>query len=104
MFFFVYSKDGPAIKSLKVLNGSTALENSSVLLECEVESNPAPDIEWTFKNELLRDISFTAGRSYYTIARATCFQTGIYSCTANNSIDEQAYNVRKEVELFVNCE
>lgn len=96
--------DGPDVKNLLVINGSTVRENVTAVLECDVDSNPASSIKWTFNNDLISDYDNNERQRFYYIRETTCYHTGTYRCSAKNTISEQDYNASKEVNLHVVCE
>ncbi|XP_055956832.1 fibroblast growth factor receptor 1-like isoform X1 [Patella vulgata] len=71
-------------------------ENSSVTINCLVESIPAARVSWSRSQQ--------GGQLYsgsqYTIPKASCQHTDNYTCTASNNIGQP---VSKTIPLYVRC-
>lgn len=71
-----------APRSVWVNVSSEVMEGSSVMLHCEVDSNPPPRISWMFGDqELLWD---TASNVSLSLDDVTPAQEGIYTCVGDN--------------------
>ena len=89
-------------------NSTVVLEDSSVLLMCDVFGDPLPDIMWrkdsgdlindpsggltiTFETELeVNGPSINIRRSNFTIEKASIFDTGEYECFSINGVGTAA--------------
>ncbi|XP_053372923.1 protein turtle-like [Mercenaria mercenaria] len=75
-------------------------ENDTVILKCNVDSNPGSDVSVYYKDNVL--MSQTDSKSLaYSIVSVTCIDRGEYSCVGFNQ-----YNVNlssKSLHLFVTC-
>lgn len=72
--------DGP--RSVWVNASAEVMEGSTVMLHCEVDSNPHPRISWTFGDqELLWD---TASNISLILDDVTPANEGIYTCIGDN--------------------
>lgn len=82
-----YILDGPSVNNF-LINGSnfTVKENSTVLLSCTFDGNPAPHNIWEKNNIILSPALENNGQSLYTIQSVQCEDNGNYSCVANNSL------------------
>lgn len=78
--FYSYVPDAP--RSVWVNVSSEVMEGSSVMLHCEVDSNPPPRISWLFgETELLWD---TASNLSLFLDDVTPIKEGIYTCVGDN--------------------
>ncbi|XP_076831925.1 myelin-associated glycoprotein isoform X3 [Brachyhypopomus gauderio] len=62
------------------------MEGSSVVLHCDVDSNPPPRISWHFKDEEL--MSDTASNSSLSLESLSPEQEGVYTCVGDNGYGE----------------
>ncbi|XP_021340454.1 hemicentin-1-like isoform X2 [Mizuhopecten yessoensis] len=93
----------PEIDSLEYNQGDADVtEDGSKTLICKVESVPKSTITWYYKNN---DTNlFTAAdvlESSYTLTTAGCLDTGLYTCSARNSVSNTA--VTKDIRINVLC-
>lgn len=78
--YYTIFPDAP--RSVWVNVSSEVMEGSSVMLHCEVDSNPPPRISWLFgENELLWD---TASNLSLFLDDVTPTKEGIYTCVGDN--------------------
>ncbi|XP_067367042.1 myelin-associated glycoprotein isoform X2 [Channa argus] len=71
-----------APRSVWVNVSSEVMEGSSVVLHCEVDSNPPPRISWMFgEQELQWDTAFNISLSLDDVSPA---QEGVYTCVGDN--------------------
>lgn len=73
------------------------MEGSSVVLHCDVDSNPAPMIIWYFGDKELT--SETASNSSLSLENLTPEQEGVYTCFGDNGYG----NMNTSMYLAVNC-
>ncbi|CAG2238298.1 unnamed protein product [Mytilus edulis] len=94
----------PTILRLQASNGNMVDEHQSVTFQCEVDSNPAPDITWIHSTTgtLLNKVE-KVFKSNFTILKTECLQTGTYRCQASNVIGDMSKTVYAEIDLFVLC-
>lgn len=87
-----------APRSVWVNVSSEVMEGSSVMLHCEVDSNPPPRISWMFGDqELLWD---TASNVSLSLDDVTPAHEGLYTCVGDNG-----YGVMNtSLYLAVKCE
>ncbi|XP_055956836.1 uncharacterized protein LOC130010434 [Patella vulgata] len=90
-------QDQPIIRELKSDAVDNIIdENSSVTIDCLVESIPAARVSWSRSQQ--------GGQLYsgsqYTIPKASCQHTDNYTCTASNNIGQP---VSKTIPLVVRC-
>lgn len=77
---FCFLTDAP--RSVWVNVSSEVMEGSSVMLHCEVDSNPPSRISWMFgEEEVLWD---TASNISLSLNDVTPAQEGIYTCVGGN--------------------
>lgn len=77
---FIILSDAP--RSVWVNVSSEVMEGSSVMLHCEVDSNPPSRISWMFGDEeLLWD---TASNISLSLDDVTPAQEGVYTCIGDN--------------------
>ncbi|CAG2244369.1 CD113 [Mytilus edulis] len=95
----------PTILRLQASNGNMVDEHQSVTFQCEVDSNPAPDITWIHSTTgtLLNKVE-KVFKSNFTILKTECLQTGTYRCQASNVIGDMSKTVYAEIDLYVLCE
>ncbi|NP_001300786.1 myelin-associated glycoprotein isoform X2 [Danio rerio] len=72
------------------------MEGSSVVLHCDVDSNPAPMITWYFGDKEL--MSETASNSSLSLENLTPEQEGVYTCVGDNGYG----NMNTSMYLAVN--
>ncbi|XP_021363704.1 uncharacterized protein LOC110456959 [Mizuhopecten yessoensis] len=93
----------PEIDSLEYNQGyANVTEHGSKTLICKVESVPSSTITWYFKSNDTK--LFTATdvlESSYTLTTAGCLDTGLYTCSARNSVSNTA--VTKNIRINVLC-
>ncbi|XP_021352851.1 hemicentin-2-like [Mizuhopecten yessoensis] len=93
----------PEIDSLEYNQGDADVtEHGSKTLICKVESVPSSTITWYYKNNGTK--LFTATdvlESNYTLTTAGCLDTGLYTCSARNSVSNTA--VTKDIRINVLC-
>ncbi|XP_060066961.1 hemicentin-2-like [Ylistrum balloti] len=90
----------PKILSLMYTQGNADItENASKSMVCTVESYPASTITWYYKanNTQLATISDVL-KSTYTLSNGGCLDTGLYTCSARNSVS----NTPTTMDLPVN--
>lgn len=58
------------------------MEGSSVVLHCDVDSNPVPQISWFFGDEEL--MTDTASNASLYLESLTAEQEGLYTCVGDN--------------------
>ncbi|XP_071175377.1 hemicentin-2-like [Mytilus edulis] len=82
------------------INGSNFIvnENTTAILSCNFDGNPAPQNTWEKNNQILSDEDENKQRSY-KIQPVRCEDTGNYSCVANNSIGMSS----AQQSMFVTC-
>ncbi|XP_048241060.1 contactin-2-like [Haliotis rufescens] len=91
----------PQILTLSInhaTNRVTVTEHDSITLMCSVDSNPLSTVK-LMKGTKELTAAFNSQTVEYKWT-ADCRHGGIYSCAAENSIDEPA---RRHLELFVGC-
>ena len=86
-----------------MIDRNEIVENDTVTIQCKVESNPLPKMEWTFENKTLNEGNHDVLQSNFTIQRAKCVDTGFYMCTATNIINMGSYSDKRVVQLSVKC-
>lgn len=74
------------------------MEGSSVLLHCDVDSNPMPRISWFFGDEEL--MSETASNASLYLDSLTAEQEGVYTCVGDNGYG----TMNTSMYLAVRCE
>jgi hypothetical protein len=79
---------------------TTVEENTTVMLTCLIEGNPAPTVTWSLNGKILQTMEWSATKSSFSVDSARCNNTGNYGCTANNIIG----NSTKQHMLYVTCE
>lgn len=121
MLSSVYS-DAPSLQNVSVngnaVDRASVMENEAVNMSCTFDSNPAPTVMWTSKENtslMLQNDSFVLYQShrvmqngiprilytsYFFIAQTGCTQTGEYFCKARNPRDSVTDGT---VHLFVKC-
>lgn len=73
-------------------------------LQCGVDSNPVPDIQWTYSvTNIILQTDEHVYESNYTIPKTNCLQTGSYRCQASNVIDKILVKAQEEIILYVLC-
>ncbi|CAC5360970.1 unnamed protein product [Mytilus coruscus] len=90
----------PVVNNVSI-NGSsfTVRENTTVILSCKFEGNPAPQNTWEKNNVIISPVQENNGLSMYTIQPALCEDNGNYSCVSNNSLG-MSY---AQQSLYVTC-
>ena len=101
----IYSSDGPERPLIMVNNKNIPsdnrfikTENSTLNLQCSVDSNPASLVTWYRRGSLLK--STTANSLEHTLQNIQCADSGMYFCTASNGI---ASSMNISVQLVVQC-
>ena len=94
------------------LNDATVREGSTTTIICEAFGYPPPTVVWNRSNEMLSDrvsvsdsVSVHTGNGNVTrvsvnltITNASREDTGVYTCSANNSIGSESRNVSITVQ------
>ncbi|XP_021357371.1 carcinoembryonic antigen-related cell adhesion molecule 5-like [Mizuhopecten yessoensis] len=93
----------PEIDSLAYNQGDVDMtEHGSKTLICKVESVPSSTITWYYKNNDTKlFIATDVLESSYTLTTAGCLDTGLYTCSARNSVSNTA--VTKDIRINVLC-
>ncbi|XP_021366345.1 hemicentin-2-like, partial [Mizuhopecten yessoensis] len=93
----------PAIDSLGYNQGDAdVMEHGSKTLICKVESVPSSTITWYYKNNDTQLLTITdVLESSFTLTSAGCFDTGLYTCSARNSVSNTS--VTKDIRINVLC-
>ncbi|XP_052806750.1 hemicentin-1-like isoform X2 [Mya arenaria] len=79
----------------------TQTENSNVTFTCTVDSNPLASINIRKDSEM--KISIDHSRQLkYTIAKLTCWDTGLYTCDSRNAFNKKNLS-KKYLNLCVTC-
>ncbi|XP_033762031.1 hemicentin-1-like [Pecten maximus] len=78
----------PRIVNLKYTQGNAdIIENSSKSMTCAVESFPHSSITWYYKrNNTQLKTNSNVLESTYNLVSANCLDTGLYTCSASNSV------------------
>ena len=109
-FICMYVIIGTTITS--PLNDATVREGSTTTIICEAFGYPPPAVVWNRSNEMLSDrvsvndsVSVHTGNGNVTrvsvnltITNASREDTGVYTCSANNSIGSDSSNVSITVQ------
>ena len=109
-FICMYVIIGTTITS--PLNDATVREGSTTTIICEAFGYPPPTVVWNRSNEMLSDrvsvsdsVSVHTGNGNVTrvsvsltITNASREDTGVYTCSANNSIGSDSSNVSITVQ------
>lgn len=74
------------------------MEGSSVVLHCDVDSNPIPQIIWYFGEEQLT--TDTASNSSLYLESVTADKEGLYTCVGDNGYG----TMNTSMYLAVRCE
>ncbi|XP_025100185.1 hemicentin-2-like isoform X2 [Pomacea canaliculata] len=120
--FIVDIQYAPSLQNVSVngnaVDRASVMENEAVNMSCTFDSNPAPTVMWTSKENtslMLQNDSFVLYQShrvmqngiprilytsYFFIAQTVCTQTGEYFCKARNPRDSVTDGT---VNLFVKC-
>ena len=102
-----------------MFNNTIVLERNSVTINCEALGYPPPSITWSGLDETLSDRvsvsdsvhvptgygNVTRVSVNLTITNASRKDTGVYTCSANNSVGSDSSNVSVTVEckLSLTC-
>ncbi|GFN78692.1 cell adhesion molecule 3, partial [Plakobranchus ocellatus] len=77
-------------------------EGGSITLSCRADGFPKPDIIWSKDNETLQGVSDDFGGSQLVLSNLAGYRdSGLYKCTATNTVREVVYSASKEVNLIV---
>ncbi|XP_021368369.1 basement membrane-specific heparan sulfate proteoglycan core protein-like [Mizuhopecten yessoensis] len=93
----------PRIVSLSYTQGDADVtENGSKSLICYVESYPPSTIQWYYKanNTVLLTTPYVLD-STYTLTTAVCLDTGVYTCSARNSVSDM--EATRDIYINVLC-
>lgn len=80
------------------------MEGSSVILHCDVDSNPIPQISWFFGDELL--MSETASNASLFLDFLNAEQEGVYTCVGENgygTMNSSLYLTVRCKSLCISC-
>ncbi|XP_021372040.1 hemicentin-1-like isoform X2 [Mizuhopecten yessoensis] len=93
----------PQIVNLSYTQGDADVtENGSKSLVCYVESYPPSTIQWYFKaNNTVLLTTPDVLDSTYTLAAAVCLDTGVYTCSARNSVSNM--EATRDININVLC-
>ncbi|CAC5359257.1 unnamed protein product [Mytilus coruscus] len=95
-----------SVTKLEILNGSKFSENQRATLRCQVTGNPLPNVTWYFISKETKQILQRQDGivdSSYTINTTTCLHTGIYECSAQNTVNGEKVTNSMQTELYVTC-
>ena len=96
--------DKPSELRLEIHKSSTVNESESAVFQCNVDSNPASNIEWkSTRSGKVLQTDHSVLQTNYTINRANCKQTGTYMCQANNTFNGEMRMANKTIEFYVLC-
>ena len=102
---------------ITAFNDTIVIERNSVTIECEVLGYPPPSITWNKANAVLSgrvsvsdSVNVPTGYGNVTrvsvnltITNASREDTGVYTCSANNSISSDSSNVSITVQCKFLC-
>ncbi|CAC5361504.1 unnamed protein product [Mytilus coruscus] len=95
-----------SVTKLEILNGSKFSENQRATLRCQVTGNPLPNVTWYFISKETKQILQKQDGivdSNYTINTTNCLHTGIYECSAQNTVNGAKVTNSMQTELYVTC-
>lgn len=93
---YILSIDAP--RKVWVNVSQEVMEGNSVVLHCDVDSNPMPQISWFFGDEQL--MSETASNASLYLESLTAEQEGLYTCVGDNGYG----TMNSSMYLAVRCE
>lgn len=84
----------PSISGSEMPTEIGVLFNESIQLECQVQGNPSPTIQWLKDGEIIDSstnysLSISSNRRTLTVAAAEITDSGKYTCVATNSAGEE---------------
>ena len=110
---------GAATISPFMINETIVLENNTTTITCEALGYPPPTVVWSRTNGILSDrVAVSDGVSVpteygnvtrvsinLTITNASREDTGVYMCSANNSVgsDNRNASITVECKLLIIC-
>ncbi|KAJ8317807.1 hypothetical protein KUTeg_004639 [Tegillarca granosa] len=85
--FEIKVKYPSVIKSLNIINKTDYLmEGDEATLICEIDSYPAPNVLWVYRENGTTLLKDSHERSRLLLQRVRCFDMGTYSCAVYNGI------------------